>query len=410
MRTATSRNVTGAVLLGLLGSAIGCRSAPENAQPLLFFPAPPDAPRVQFLTWASGPQEVERKRSSFEDFVLGEQAPVIRPIDKPYGVAARDGVVYVCDTKGLGVCRLDYKDKTYSVIGTQGPGRLRKPINIVIDDLGYKFVVDTVRRQVVVFGPDDQYVTAHNVPEPCRPVDVALYGNELYVLDNDETCQIVVLDRGTGEVLRTFGGPGGEPGQFRIPNSLCISPDGYVYVSDTHNFRIQKLTRDGTPVWTVGVPGYRLGQFGRPRGIRVGPDGIVYVVDGATELVQMFDPKGEILMRFGGPGTIPGSMILPATLTADKTSLPYFAQYVHKDFKVDYLLFVTNQYGPYLVQVYAFGAFPEGYKLAESQIATLPPMAPQEETAPGEGAAPPETPGPPPASRPAPEGHETETP
>jgi hypothetical protein len=215
-------------------------------------------------------------------------------------------------------------------------------------------------------------VTAFDVPEPCYPVDVALWGNEIFVLDNDETCQIVVMDRTTGEVLRTIGSAGGEPGQFKIPNSIAIGPEGNLYVSDTHNWRIQKLTLEGEPIWERGQPGYRIGQFGRPRGIRVGPDGVVYVVDGATEIVQMFNSDGVSLMRFGGPGEVPGALGLPSTLAIDKTSIPYFQKFVHKDFDVEYLLFVASQYGNHLINVYAFGSFPEGYKLSESQVKALP--------------------------------------
>lgn len=355
----------------LVGLAWGCRTTSQERAPLVFFPAPPEKPRVQFLTWASGADEVEPDRGSFETFILGEEPVARRAITKPYGIAARDGVVYVCDTKGVALCRLDFKNHTYSVIGVSGPGRLRKPINVVIDPLGYKFVVDTDRQQVVVFNSEDLYVNAFDVPKPCHPVDVAFYADELYVLDNDESPQIVVLDRSTGEVLRTFGGPGGEPGEFKIPGSLSIGPDGFIYVSDTHNWRIQKLTRQGESVWAKGTPGYRLGQFGRPRGIRVGPDGVVYVVDAATEIVQMFDSEGRTLMRFGGPGDMPGALGLPSTLALDATSVPYFAEYVHKDFKVDYLMFVASQYGKRLVNVYAFGSFPEGYELAESEVRTI---------------------------------------
>jgi sugar lactone lactonase YvrE len=373
----------------------GCGATSKHEQALLFWPAPPAEPRIQFLTWASGADQVEPARGSFEDFILGEEPVVERAINKPYGIAAHDGAVYVCDTKGLSLCRLDFRNRTFSVVGARGPGRLRKPINLVIDPLGYKFVADTVRRQIVIFGPDDQYTTAFEIPEPCHPVDVAIYENELYVLDNDDTCQILVLDRTTGKVLRTFGEPGGEPGQFKIPNSLCFGPQGYLYVSDTHNWRIQKLTREGEPVWVKGAPGRVLGQFGRPRGVRVGPDGIIYVVDGATEIVQMYDSDGQILMRFGGPGNVPGALALPATLAVDTTSLPYFQQYVHEDFKVEYLLFVSSQYGAHLVSVYAFGSFPEGYKLSESEIAALPPPAdkgigPAEPATPATGPAQPE--------------------
>lgn len=372
----------------------GCQAAPKPGQGWLFFPAPPAVPRVQFLTWASGADELESKRGAFETFVLGEEPLVKRVIQKPYGIAARDGVVYVCDTKGLSLCRLDFRNRKYSVLGVSGPGRLRKPLNIVIDPLGYKFVVDSDRKQVVVFGPDDAYVTAFDVPPPCHPVDVALYENELYVLDNDESCRIVVLDRTSGNLLRQFGASGGEPGQFKIPNAIAVSPDGFVYVSDTHNWRIQKLTRNGQPVWVKGEPGYRLGQFGRPRGIRVGPDGTVYVVDGATEIVQMFDPEGQTLMRFGGPGDTPGALGLPSTLAVDDTTAPYFKEFVHDKFKVEYLLFVASQYGERLVNVYAFGSFPPGYKLSESEIQSLKPTPLREGIGPVQSDEPPVEPRP----------------
>ena len=367
----------GAVLAALTLVA-GCAAPRSTQAPLLLFPSPPDKPRIQFLTWFSGAEEVEAPKSSFAQFVLGDEPANTLGIQKPYGLAARDGVVYVCDTKMPGMCRLDFKNQSFSVLGVRGPGRLRKPINVLLDAGGYKFVADSEREQIVVFGPDDQYVTAFDVPKPGRPVDVALWENELYVLDNDESCQIVVMDRQTGEVLRTLGGPGEEPGQFRTPNSLSFGPEGYLYVSDTLNWRIQKLTREGEPVWTTGTPGQRLGQFIRNRGLRVGPDGIIYVADAATEIIQMYNAEGQILMHFGGPGTVPGALVLPATVAVDDSSMPYFKEFIHEDFNAEYLLFVSSQYGRHLVGVYAFGSFPEGYQLSQAQIASLPPVGEDE--------------------------------
>ncbi|UCE59651.1 MAG: hypothetical protein JSU63_19680 [Phycisphaerales bacterium] len=365
-------HVFGIVGLALGGLVTGCSAPAKSQQPLLLFPPPPHKPRVQFLTWASGSEEVELPTNMLDDFLLGENTTADEQIQKPYGVAARDGVIYVCDTKDLCLAKLDFKNNSYSTFGTRGPGRLRKPINIVIDPLGYKFVADPVRKQIVVYGPDDAYVTVLDVPAPCHPVDVAVHENELYVLDNDDTPQVVVMNRTTGEVLRTFGELGTEPGQFRIPGSLTVGPDGYVYVSDTQNYRIQKLTRHGEPVWVRGAPGYRLGRFGRLRGVRTGPDGIIYIADGATEIVQMFNSDGEILMHFGGPGNVPGALVLPSTLAVDKTSIPYFQKYIHEKFNTEYLLIVASQYGQHLISVYAFGSFPEGFKLEGSQIASLP--------------------------------------
>ncbi len=373
----TQASATGVVFVALTLAA-GCNAPHKTQAPLLLFPSPPDKPRIQFLTWASGAEEVEVPKSSFAQFVLGDEPENSLGIQKPYGVAARDGVVYVCDTKMPGLCRLDFKNRTFSVLGVRGPGRLRKPINVLLDAAAYKFVADSEREQIVVFGPDDQYVTAFDVPKPSHPVDVALWENELYVLDNDDSCQIVVMDRQTGEVLRTLGGPGEEPGQFRRPNSLCIGPEGHLYVSDTLNWRIQKLTRDGEVVWTTGTPGQRLGQFIRNRGLRIGPDGIIYVADAATEIIQMYNVEGQILMHFGGPGSVPGALVLPATVAIDASSIPYFKQFIHEDFNAEYLLFVSSQYGEHLISVYAFGSFPEGYQLSDAQIASLPPVGEDE--------------------------------
>jgi len=374
------------IAMPVLLVATGCNApAKKTSGPLLFFPAPPDPPRIQFLTWASGAQQVGSADWTLDEFLLGDEGIDRRRMNKPYGVAARDGSVYICDSKALCIAHMDFKNKKFSLLGYSGPGKLRKPLNIVIDEAGYKFVVDGVRKQVVVFGPDNSYVTAFTIPDPCHPVDAALHKGELFVLDNDSTPQVVVLDRKTGELKRAFGSEGKGPGQFHIPGSIAVSPDGYLYVSDTMNWRIQKLSLTGDPIWEKGTPGYSLAQFGRPRGIRVSDDGTIYVVDGATELVQLFDGDGKLLMHFGGAGVTPGAMFLPSSLAIDKTSIPYFKRYAHEKFNIEYLLFVVNQYGPHLLNVYAFGSFPEGFQLSESQISSIPDEAADDGIGPVEG-------------------------
>ena len=133
VRTLLRRLIRCGCLVATVGTFAGCQAPATPGQGWLFFPAPPAEPRVQFLTWASGADEIEAAHGTFEKFVLGDEPVVQRAIQKPYGIAVREGVAYVCDTKGLSVCRLDFRNKKYSVLGVSGPGRLRKPLNVVID-------------------------------------------------------------------------------------------------------------------------------------------------------------------------------------------------------------------------------------------------------------------------------------
>ncbi len=410
-RDASARLV---VLFVLLLVASGCRTGappevPDAAGPPVFFPGPPDPPRIQFLASFNGADDVEKeKRGSFRAFVLGEKTDdQFRTIVRPYGIAARDGVIYVCDPGANDLVCLDLRSGDYRTLGRGGLGNLRKPVNVAVDEAGYKFVADTVRRQVVVFGPQDTYVEAFSLPGGGRPVDVAVRGAELYVLDNDKTPQVVVMERASGKVLRTFGSFGPEEGQFNLPTGIAVGPEGNIYISDTMNFRIQKLTKDGKFVWAKGEAGRRIGQFARPKGISVGPDGTVYVVDAATQLVQMFDKDGRILMHLGGPGNTGGALDLPASVAVDATSISDLQEYVYQDFAVSYVVLVTSQFGVRRVNVYAFGSFPDGKMPPAGAIETLsPPTAaedsfgPQTET---------DTPPEPQGRKPAPGADQTET-
>ncbi|MCP2091915.1 UNVERIFIED_ORG: DNA-binding beta-propeller fold protein YncE [Paraburkholderia sediminicola] len=48
-----------------------------------------------------------------------------------------------------------------------------------------------------------------------------------------------------GDLLASWGGPGIEPGQFNIPHNLCCDADGWVYVADRENHRVQVFDGNG---------------------------------------------------------------------------------------------------------------------------------------------------------------------
>ena len=57
------------------------------------------------------------------------------------------------------------------------------------------------------------------------------------------------------------GGSGNGNGEFRSPNGIAISDNGFVYVVDTGNSRIQKFTFDGEYVRAYGIGTKRFSRF-----------------------------------------------------------------------------------------------------------------------------------------------------
>ncbi len=70
-----------------------------------------------------------------------------------------------------------------------------------------------------------------------------------------------------------------QPWYFSRPRDIAVNKNGFVYVADTYNHRIQKFTSEGEfmPKW--GCLGFWEGEFKYPVSIAVDEDGFVYVVD-----------------------------------------------------------------------------------------------------------------------------------
>jgi DNA-binding beta-propeller fold protein YncE len=103
----------------------------------------------------------------------------------------------------------------------------------------------------------------------------------------------------------SWGSEGSGPGQFLWPRGIAISDDGFIYVADSQNHRIQKLTADGEFVnaWgfygDCGVLTPDPGAFCEPWDVAIGPDGSVYVADTWAHRIQRFDPNGAFLTQWG---------------------------------------------------------------------------------------------------------------
>jgi DNA-binding beta-propeller fold protein YncE len=62
---------------------------------------------------------------------------------------------------------------------------------------------------------------------------------------------------------------------------------GFIYIADHKNHRVQKITPGGQPVATFGRFASGVGELNHPSDVAVDPDGDVYVCDWANCRVQV---------------------------------------------------------------------------------------------------------------------------
>jgi DNA-binding beta-propeller fold protein YncE len=338
--------------LGLLCLVTGCATQPKHPPEYTFFPPPPDEPRIQYLT-SFGTEDDLGGRSKLSEFIVGQER-VFNPIWKPYGVTTTKGMVYVCDTQPANVVSVDLKKHKFTYLKPQGQAAMKVPINVAVDPDGTRYVTDTGRGQVLVYGADGHFIAVLGKTGEMKPCGVALAGRRLYVTDLQNHC-VHVYDRSSREKL--FSVPRGTDEKARLysPTNVAVDDQGRIYVSDTGGFLAQVYDAEGNLIRSVGGQGLDPGSFARPKGIGVDRQGRMYVVDAATTVVQLFDPEGRLLMHFGEPKTSgPGALYLPAGLAVDYNNVGYFQKYAAPGSKLEYLIFVTNQVGPQKVSVYGF--------------------------------------------------------
>lgn len=238
------------------------------------------------------------------------------------------------------------------------------PFNIAIDLDGTRYVTDTGNTgsgspKVGIYAQDDSYVDRLTLAKDMRPVDVALGPDRIYVSDMKGHC-VRVYNKADRKPLFTIPRDlKAGPGWLYQPANLALDPQGRVLVSDLGGSQVCVYDLEGNYLRTLGRPGRGPGMFARPKGVAVDREGRAYVVDAATEAVQLFDRDGRLLMYFGRPNPgrpKPGDLLLPAAVKVDYESLPLFEKWVAPNFKAEYLIFVTSQFGSDKVSVYAFGS------------------------------------------------------
>jgi tripartite motif-containing protein 71 len=115
---------------------------------------------------------------------------------------------------------------------------------------------------------------------------------------------------GEWKVIEIIGSRGTAIGEFQSPGGIAVDRLGNLYVADSYNHRVQRITPPGD-VTATGERGTRPGQFLNPQGIAVDDDLCFYVVEQGSHRVQAFTAVGEYLGSWGGLGSGPADLRSP---------------------------------------------------------------------------------------------------
>jgi sugar lactone lactonase YvrE len=116
-------------------------------------------------------------------------------------------------------------------------------------------------------------------------------------------------------------GPSSAEGGFSSPTGLYVDGSGSVYVADTTNNRVQKLSAAEAFVFQIGrsdeAAGTDNGEFSSPVDVALDSDGAIFVVDSGNSRVQKFDSAGVFVSKFGTSGNGDNQMNSPLSIAVD---------------------------------------------------------------------------------------------
>jgi len=126
-----------------------------------------------------------------------------------------------------------------------------------------------------------------NPYDPERHVWVVDDGSEqIFKFTHDGTRLVMSLGQ--------FRSKGSDRTHLGGPNGMAFLPNGDFFVTDGYkNARVVKFSKDGAYLMEWGRKGNGPGEFNVPHSVEIGPDGRVYVGDRGNERIQIFDQSGR---------------------------------------------------------------------------------------------------------------------
>ena len=209
-----------------------------------------------------------------------------------------------------------------------------QPSAAAVDSNGNLFIADTENQRIRKVAPDGTISTVAGtdvfgwagdggpaaVATLLKPSSLAMdtSGNLFFTQSGSLVRRVSpdgVINRIAGSTQTGFTGDGGPAlnASLADPEGVAVDSAGNVYIADTYNSRVRKVTTDGIINTIAGNKSYGLGTSGdggpatsadlsRPSALAVGPTGILYFVDRGARRVREVAPGGMI-STLAGTGT-----------------------------------------------------------------------------------------------------------
>jgi sugar lactone lactonase YvrE len=246
----------------------------------------------------------------------------------PFGITLdRHGNVYVADGgQANRIRRITTTGKVETIAGSSEgfaddearSARFDTPSGIAIDSKGNIVIADTSNNRIRRIDSTGRVTTlAGNgaagyldgngaQAQFDGPLAVAVDNNDdVYVADTYNDCIRRVSP--AGEVTTVAGAPGpgfkdGDAGsaQFNTPCGIAIDPSGALFISDTGNNAIRRISASGEVSTVAGGSRGRLDGRGRdasfdnPVGIALTHDGFLFVTDEESGRIRRVSPDGQV--------------------------------------------------------------------------------------------------------------------
>ncbi len=274
------------------------------------------------------------------------------------------GNLYIADTGTHRIRQVSRSGVITTFVGTGVPGsaadrtsvavaQVNAPMGLTVDSLGLVVIADTLNNRVWRAGLDGRVRTiagagAGSLQQP-RGLCAARDGT-LYVADtlNHRVLRLVpdgtpVTVAGSGSAGDAGDGGSARQAQLSQPSACALNSAGDLFIADTLNHRIRKVSPDGT-ISAVAGDG-TAGQTGdggpavsarlqAPAGIAVDDDGNVFISDSGNHRIRQVTPDGTIytiagtgVAGFSGDGEAASAVQLnsPSGLRLDGSGHLYVA-------------------------------------------------------------------------------------